>query len=165
MAENEIQLPPPLPKPPNGMYPARVDDRGRLKLPTGFQEYFSKLPDTEKSLYVTSLDRCKGYIYTNSQWEAMREHLENFQDDPEAGERVLFTAMDLGSDSAMDNQGRILLSPELRRELSIENQPVRIYSGTDSIEILPQGKYEELRQVSGEKAAADLRIIRMSRRK
>ena len=42
-------------EPPNGMYPARVDDKGRLKLPVGFQEYISGLP--EKKLFVTSLDR------------------------------------------------------------------------------------------------------------
>ena len=27
-------------EPPRGMYPARVDDKGRLKLPVGFQDFF-----------------------------------------------------------------------------------------------------------------------------
>jgi len=44
------------------MYPARVDDKGRLKLPVGFQQYFAGLQ--EKKLFVTSLDRRIGQIYS-----------------------------------------------------------------------------------------------------
>ena len=40
---------------PRGMYPGRLDDSGRVKLPAKFQQYLAALP--EKTLFVTSLDR------------------------------------------------------------------------------------------------------------
>jgi hypothetical protein len=57
------------------MYPARVDDKGRLKLPVGFQQYFAGL--AEKKLFVTSLDRKTGCIYPIEKW---RENKRFFQE-------------------------------------------------------------------------------------
>jgi DNA-binding transcriptional regulator/RsmH inhibitor MraZ len=43
----------------------------------------------------------------------------------------------------MDAQGRVLFSPELRRELGIENQPVRVFTYRGRIEVLSDRIYEE----------------------
>ena len=53
-------------EPPDGMYPARMDDRGRVKLPAAFQEYLNSLDD--KKLFVTSLDRRIAQIYPIRAW-------------------------------------------------------------------------------------------------
>jgi DNA-binding transcriptional regulator/RsmH inhibitor MraZ len=44
----------------------------------------------------------------------------------------------------MDGQGRILFSPDLRRTLGIENQPVRIHKVQGWAEVLSEKVYEEL---------------------
>src|SRR5258705_9013214 len=105
------------------MYPARVDDKGRLKLPVCFQEYFSAL--TEKKLFVTSLDRRIGQIYPIAVWRENKKFLNDHRQNPKAASRISFNADDMGADSEMDGQGRVLLPPEMRRELGIENESVR----------------------------------------
>ena len=128
-------------EPPRGMYPSRLDDKGRLKLPGAFQQYFSAL--REKKLFVTSLDRRTAQVYPMEVWRGNEKFFENYRDDVRLARNVAFNAADLGAESEMDGQGRILFSPELRRELGIENQPVRLYAYRGRIEILSEAIYEE----------------------
>src|SRR5260370_12921471 len=126
-------------EPPNGMYPARVDDKGRLKLPVGFQEYFAGLP--EKKLFVTSLDRRIGNIYLNSVWRKNQQFFSEHRGLAAESKRIAFNAQDFGSDSEMDAQGRILLPPEMRREVGIENQSVRLFAYNGHIKIVSETIY------------------------
>ena len=48
------------------MYPARLDEKGRLKLPVEFQRYLAGLP--EKKLFVTSKDRRMATVYPIGIW-------------------------------------------------------------------------------------------------
>ena len=128
-------------EPPRGMYPGRLDDKGRLKLPAAFQQYFSAL--REKKLYVTSLDGRTAQVYPMEVWRGNEKFFENYREDVRLARNVAFIAADLGSESEMDGQGRILFSPELRRKLNIENQPVRLYAYRGRIEILSEETYEE----------------------
>jgi division/cell wall cluster transcriptional repressor MraZ len=129
---------------PRGMYPAKLDDKGRMKFPAVFQEYFTNL--AEKKLFVTSLDRHIATIYPLDVWRQNEKIFDDFTSDPEVAETVAFNAADLGSETEMDSQGRIVFSPELRRELGIENQPVHIWAYKGHIEILSEEIYNERRQ-------------------
>lgn len=144
-------------EPPGGMYPARVDDKGRLKLPVGFQEFFAKL--TEKKLFATSLDRKVGHIYPIAVWRRNQTFFEEFKSNPKAAKNVAFTANELGADSKMDDQGRIQLPPELRRTLGIENQPVRICAHKGRIEIYSEAIYQERRKAAEEAPEADVETL------
>src|SRR5579864_2322156 len=104
-------------EPPRGMYDCRLDDKGRLKLPAQFQHFINSL--TEKSLFVTSLDRRIAQIYPIAVWRENEKFFETYKDDPRLARGVAFNAADLGSEVEMDAQGRVLFSPELRRELGI----------------------------------------------
>jgi MraZ protein len=136
------------------MYPARLDDRGRIKLPTSFQMYFSVLP--EKKLFVTSLDRRIAQIYPMRVWRANEEFFDTYREDPKVARNVAFNAADLGSEAEMDAQGRILFSPELRRELGIENQPVRLFAHRGRIEVLSEKIYEERKREASQTAPDDV---------
>lgn len=136
------------------MYPSRLDDKGRLKLPTAFQQYFSAL--REKKLYVTSLDRRTAQVYPMDVWRGNEKFFETYREDPKLAKRLAFNAADLGAESEMDGQGRILFSPELRRELGIENQPVRLYAYKGRIEILTEAIYEERKREAAETAPDDV---------
>jgi MraZ protein len=144
-------------EPPNGMYPARVDDKGRLKLPVGFQEYFTGLP--EKKLFVTSLDRRIGQIYPIANWREAKKFLYGQKENSQAARRIAFNAQDLGADSEMDNQGRVLLPPEMRRELAIENQSVRLFHYKGRVEILSETIYLERKREAAGSAEADLETL------
>ncbi len=148
---------PPLFEPPNGMYPARVDDKGRLKLPVGFQQYFAGL--AEKKLFVTSLDRRIGNIYLNSVWRKNQQFFNENRGLAAESKRIAFNAQDLGADSEMDAQGRILLPPEMRRELGIENQSVRLFAYKGHIQILSETIYAEQKRLATASAESDLETL------
>src|ERR1700743_1330531 len=67
-------------KPPRGMYPTRLDDKGRLKLPAGFQTFFAAL--REKTLFVTSMDRKVALIYPMAIWRENEKFFEGYKEDP-----------------------------------------------------------------------------------
>src|SRR5688572_14991885 len=117
-------------EPPRGMFPGRLDEKGRLKLPAAFQQYFNAL--REKQFFVTSLDRRIVRIYPMDAWRRNEDFFESFRDDPKTAKRVAFNAADLGAEADMDNQGRITIHPELRRELGMENAPVRLFADRKS---------------------------------
>jgi MraZ protein len=160
--DSEAAKPPVAPahEPPNGMYPARVDDKGRLKLPAGFEKWVASLP--EKKLFVTSLDRRIGQIYPIENWRKNKDFFDKFRDNPKASKRIAFNAQDLGADSEMDGQGRILLPPELRRALGIENATVRLYAYKGRIEILSERIYEERKQESAATAEEDQEALEVA---
>src|SRR5258707_15762803 len=88
-------------EPPRGMFPARCDERGRMKLPAQFKEYLDKFP--EKRLWVTSLDRAIGQIYPISVWRETENFLDSYTEDPEVAERIAFNAADLGEETELDS--------------------------------------------------------------
>jgi MraZ protein len=141
-------------EPPRGMFPGRLDEKGRLKLPTAFQQYFGAL--REKQFFVTSLDRRIAQIYPMDTWRRNEHFFETFRDDPKAAKRVAFNAADLGAEADMDNQGRITIHPELRRELGMENAPVRLFSYKGRIEVLSEKVYEERRTDASQATEDDI---------
>lgn len=141
-------------EPPRGMYPARLDDKGRCKLPTTFQQYFAAL--REKKLFVTSLDRRTAQIYPMAVWRQNEKFFDTYRDAPGILRNVAFNAADLGAESEMDGQGRILFPPELRRELGIEDQPVKLFAYRGRIEVLSEQIYEERKKEAAQTAAEDV---------
>ena len=135
-----------------------MDDRGRVKLPVVFKEYLEKFED--RRLFVTSLDRRIAQVYPIVLWKQTKKFLENFSQDPEAAENLAFNAADLGAETEMDGQARVLFSPELRRELGLEDQPVHMYVFRGHIEVLNQAEYEERKRAATVKPVADFTKLR-----
>ena len=144
-------------EPPRGMYPGRLDDKGRVKLPAAFQQYFAAL--REKKLFVTSLDRRIGQIYPMDVWRQNEKFFESYRDNVRIARNVAFNAADLGAETEMDAQGRILFSPELRRELGIENQPVRLFAYRGRIEVLSEKIYGERKREAAQTAGDDVALL------
>ena len=142
---------------PCGMYNARLDDKGRLKLPTQFQRYFGALDDPR--LFVTSLDRRIARIFPLALWRAHEHFIETYAGDPKLPKRMLFNAADLGGEAEMDAQGRVLFAPELRRELGLEDQTLRLFAYRGRIEVLSEKLYEERRQASLNTATKDVQSL------
>jgi MraZ protein len=142
------------------MYPARMDDRGRVKLPAALKEYLEKFED--KRLFVTSLDRRIAQVYPIIFWKQTEKFLETFSDDPDAAENLAFNAADLGAETEMDAQARVLFSPELRRELGLEDQPVHLYAFGGHIEVLSEAVYEERKRAATAKPVADRAKLRQA---
>jgi MraZ protein len=141
-------------EPPRGIYSARLDDKGRLKVPADLQHFFNAL--REKKLFVTSLDERTAQVYPMAVWRQNEKFIETYRDDPKAAHRLAFRVSRLGAEAEMDAQGRILFPPELRRKLEIENQPVWIYAFRGHINVLSERVYEEQTQDAGQLTEDDL---------
>ena len=147
-------------EPPRGMYPGRLDDKGRLKLPAAFLQFLNSLP--EKGLFVTSLDRRIAQIYPIAVWRENEKFFESYRDNPRIARNVAFNANDLGADAEIDSQGRVLFPPELRRELAIENQGVRLFAYRGRIEVLSDAMYEARKREAAEAAADNVELLERS---
>jgi MraZ protein len=147
-------------KPPLGMYPAKLDDKGRLKLPTVFQQYFSSIRSDR--LFVTSLDGRIGQIYPVSAWRENEELFEQYKEDPDALQDLLFNAQDLGSEVEIDGQGRITVNPELRRELDLQGQELHLYAYKNRVEILTEALYQERKRRARPNASENVKKLEMA---
>lgn len=125
------------------MYTARVDDKGRLKLPADFQTFFGAFP--EKKIFVTSLDGCIGQLYPISVWRQNERFLAESQLDPEIVANTLFNAQDLGNDAEMDGQGRVSINSQMREELGLAGE-LHLVVVKGRVEILNETQYQERRR-------------------
>ena len=141
-------------EPPLGMYPGKLDDKGRVKLPTKFQQYLAAL--REKTLFVTSLDRRIAQIYPIAVWRRNVEFFASHKELAKLSAMVAFNAADLGSEAEMDAQGRVTFSPEVRRELKLEGVNLHMYFYKNRIEVLSEEVYEERKQSAMKLTVDDL---------
>jgi len=130
-------------EPPRGNYPARVDEKGRLKLPAVVHQYLNQLG--EEKVFITSLDLRTARIYPISVWKQNEDLFELASDDPQAAEDIAFIANHLGADTEVDGQGRVLMPQELRQALKMENQPVWLACYKGRINVYAKDVYEERR--------------------
>lgn len=139
------------------MYPARLDDKGRLKLPAVFQQYFNSFP--EGKLFITSLDGRIGQIYPISAWRQNEELFEQYRDDPDALQDLLFNAQDLGAEAELDSQGRVTVNSELRQELDLQGQELHLFAYRNHVQILTEAIYQERKLRARPKAAENIRKL------
>lgn len=144
-------------EPPRGIFPARVDDKGRLKLPSVFQQYLNAMG--EQRVFITSLDVRTARIYPISVWKENEKFFEDYTEDPQIAEDIAFIANDLGADSELDTQGRLLVPQTLRRTLGIENQPVWLERYRGRINVYSKEIYEERKRRANQEVAEKLRAL------
>lgn len=146
---DQPKLPKPSKPPPLGTYTAKVDDRGRLKLPADFKEFVQSFGDDR--VFVTSMDLRTMQLYPVSLWLYNLEVGEK-STDQEAWESVITVANAYGSAAVMDDQGRVLLPQNTRRLLNLENATVHLDCYRNVVNIIPPDLAEERLQ----RAMADL---------
>jgi MraZ protein len=142
------------------MYPARLDDKGRLKLPATFQQFFNGLG--ERKLFVTSLNRRIAQIYPMAVWKQNESFFESYTANPAAARNLAFNAADLGAETEMDAQGRITFNSELRRELNLEGQELHLFAYKGRVEVLNEALYLERKQDAMKSAGADQDLLEMA---
>jgi len=145
---------------PRGKHSGRLDDKGRLKLPAAFVQFFESLP--EKRLFFTSLDRSTGQLYPISEWRANERFFADFHANPGAARNILFNANDLGADVEMDGQGRITVPAALRRELKMEGEDLYLMAAKGHLEILTEERYQARRRLALANTESDLETLEIA---
>ncbi len=95
-----------------GNAPARIDDKGRLKLPTAFRSLLEGKHGRE--LFVTSLTGEYVRVYPMPVWLALEEKLGAVPSTHPAKLRFLDRVNYFGQTGELDVQGRILIPVRLR---------------------------------------------------
>lgn len=94
-----------------GNYPAKVDAKGRLKIPVAFLE---SLKEFGEQFYVTSENGDYVRIYPMRMWSEVEARLARLSSHNRTKQKFLTRANYFGQVVEMDRQGRILVPPILR---------------------------------------------------
>ena len=147
-------------EPPLGIFPGRVDEKGRLKLPVDVQHFLGSWQEAEGgTLFITSLDLESARIYPISVWKRNQEVLEGETDSPDAAEDLAFMAKDLGGTCEMDGQGRVLVPARLRELLKMESEQVFLDCYKGRVNILTREVYERRQERARQNLADKLRRL------
>lgn len=95
-----------------GNHPARVDDKGRLKIPTGFLQLIET--NFGSDVYVTSLTGDNVRIYPMDVWVEFERKLGAMPDFHPTKVKLLNRALYYGQAMALDRQGRLVIPSQLR---------------------------------------------------
>jgi MraZ protein len=95
-----------------GNYPAKIDDKGRLKLPASFR---TLVYDTHgSSLYITSLTGESVRVYPMPVWRELEARLAMMPSTHPARLKFIQATSYFGQATEFDQQGRVMLPWQLR---------------------------------------------------
>jgi MraZ protein len=115
-----------------GSYPARIDDRGRLKLPNAFKALVEDRHGAD--LYITSVTGDSVRIYPMAVWLGVEERLGRMPSTHPARLKFLDRVNYYGQIAEFDAQGRIVIQPRLRDAAGM----------TGEVDVLGQVEYLEV---------------------
>ena len=95
-----------------GNYKVRIDEKGRIKIPTAYRRHIEDNYDGE--FYITSLTGDSARIYPMKEWLAIEEKLRAKGTMDKAVRKFLDRTNYFGQIAEIDNQGRLLIHPLLR---------------------------------------------------
>jgi MraZ protein len=105
-----------------GHAPARIDEKGRIKIPTGFRRIIEEGYGPE--CFITSMDGEKAVIYPYPVWQELQARLARVPSSSRAKMKLLERVNYYGQMGALDAQGRLLVPAVLRSEAGIADDVV-----------------------------------------
>jgi MraZ protein len=96
-----------------GNHPARVDEKGRLKVPAEFKRVMEE--KYAQKFYITSLDGIVAQVYPFEEWERIEQKLASLSTFNPTKKKFLNRTNYYGQVVEMDGQGRLLV-PQILRE-------------------------------------------------
>jgi transcriptional regulator MraZ len=96
-----------------GNHPARVDEKGRLKVPAEFKRVIDE--KYAQRFYITSLDGIVAQVYPFEEWERIEQKLAALSTYNPTKKKFLNRVNYYGQVVEMDGQGRLLV-PQILRE-------------------------------------------------
>jgi MraZ protein len=103
-----------------GNYPTRVDEKGRLKVPSEFKRLIDEKYGAQ--FYITSLDGRVAQIYPFEEWQRIEEKLARLSNFNPTKKKLLNRTNYYGQVVEMDAQGRVLVPALLRESAQIRGE-------------------------------------------
>ncbi len=123
-----------------GNHPARVDDKGRIKIPNGFLQLLEANFGVE--VFITSLRGDHVRVYPMEVWIELERKLEAIPGSHPSKARFLDRVHFFGQATSRDRQGRLLI-PALLRETADMKGPVDVLGKYNFLEIWNHERFLE----------------------
>lgn len=115
-----------------GNYTARIDDKGRLKIPNAFRALVEEKHGAD--LFVTSLTGESVRIYPMPVWVALEEKMARVPSTHPARIKFFDRVNYFGQTAAFDNQGRVIIHSRLRDSAAMAGD-VDVFGQYDYLEV------------------------------
>ena len=103
-----------------GNHPTRVDEKGRLKVPSEFKRVIEE--KYAQKFYITSLDGIVAQVYPFEEWERIEQKLASLSTFNPTKKKFLNRTNYYGQVVEMDGQGRLLIPQILRESAQIRGE-------------------------------------------
>ena len=121
-----------------GSAPARIDDKGRLKVPTIFRGVIHDQQGPD--VFVTSVAGESVLIYPMSVWLAIEQKLSQMPNNHPSRLKFLDRVNYYGQTGELDGQGRVVIPPALRDSAAIVGD-VRVFGRINYLEVWNQDRF------------------------
>ena len=135
-----------LAEPPNSTAQAKIDDKGRLKLPSESLDWCKK--SSVVNVFVTTVDKKTVRIYPIPLWKSTLKMLEAPGEHAKAGADLARIAKYYGGDAEIDTQGRLLVPATLRTLMGLESEPVCLEHVKGRIDVTKKTVHDALLQAA-----------------
>ena len=123
-----------------GSAPARLDEKGRLKVPNLFRQQIEEA--FGRDLFVTSLHGRNFLLYPLPVWRSLEEKLAELPAIHRAKNKFLERVNYYGQDAALDAQGRVLI-PQILRDSAKLPPDVVVTGNIDHVVVSDRGALEK----------------------
>jgi len=115
-----------------GNCPAKVDEKGRLKIPAVFLD---ALKEYGNQFYITSTTGEAARIYPMKVWSAIEDKLAGVSSQNRAKRKFLMRTSYYGQTVELDGQGRVLVPAVLRESAQMKGE-VDVFGNLDYLEVM-----------------------------
>jgi len=115
-----------------GSYSAKIDEKGRLKIPNAFRAFVDEQHGA--SLYITSVTGDSVRVYAMPAWLAVEQRLARMPSTHPARVKFLDRVNFFGQVVELDAQGRLVIPPRLREAAGMSGE----------VDVLGQMEYLEV---------------------
>jgi len=123
-----------------GNHPAKVDEKGRLKVPAAFKQLLDAQHVTQ--FYVTSADGKSAEVWPLPEWEKREAQLAEFGAMDDAVQKYLNLTSYYGQQVEMDSQARIVL-PQILRGTAKLDAEVAVMGKINYLDVHNLAQFEE----------------------
>src|SRR5580658_6386653 len=119
-----------------GNCPAKVDEKGRLKIPSVFLD---ELKEYGNQFYITSTTGETARIYPMKVWNEIEDKLAKLPSTHQTKRKFLLRTSYYGQVVELDGQGRVLM-PSVLREKAQTVGDVAVLGALDYLEVINNGR-------------------------
>ncbi len=123
-----------------GSAPAKIDDKGRLKVPTEFRRILEE--SYGRDVFITSVVGQSAALYPLQVWEDIERKLAGVPSSNRAKQRFLERVNYFGQQLKLDTQGRVVVPQILRQRAEVTGE-VMVSGRIEHLEVWNRERFDQ----------------------